>query len=200
MKNHTPPDLTLITADQDLPFYTTLLQSGIEIKGRNGETVAGFLDRLPGFTLDYIADTVQTIFLDGTANDDLTTPLAGKTPTLALSAAMPGLAGAIFRRNSFHAGLRTRTSTKAQKTGADEPLTVTLKLFNSIATEKGPGLLRKGVTLQSDRLLKFLAPREGLTGRIKGISLADHTIAAGNLAASLARIETINLKIISSHG
>ena len=200
MKNHTHPDLTLMVAEQDLPFYTTLLQSGIEIKGRSGETMAAFLDRLPGFTLDYIADTVQTIFLDGTANDDLTTPLTGKNSTIALSAAMPGLAGAIFRRNSFHAALRTRTATKAKETGGDKPPAVTLKLFNSIAAEKGPELLRRGVTILSGRLLKFLAPRDGLAGRIKNISLADDTITTDSLTENLARFETINLKIITTHG
>jgi hypothetical protein len=200
MKNQTPADLTFLIAEQDLSFYTTLLQSGIEIKGMNGETLAAFLDRLPGFTPDYVAETVQTIFLDGTASDDLTVPLTGKNPVVALSAAMPGLAGAIFRRNSFHAALRTRTSRDNRATGEDGPLLVTLKLFNSIAAERGPELLQTGVTVSSDRLLKFLAPRKMLSRKIKQISLADTTLAFDRLAIFLAPSKTINFRIITSHG
>ena len=200
MKNHTPADLTFLVAQQDLSFYTTLLQSGIEIKGMNGETMAAFLNRLPGFTLDYIADTVQTIFLDGTANDDLTTPLTGKNPVLALSAAMPGLAGAIFRRNSFHAALRTQTTSNDQKIKADEPLIVTLKLFNSIAAERGPELLQTEVIILSENLLKFLTSREMLSRRIEQISFADRTITTEQLVSSLAHFKTVNFKIITSHG
>ncbi len=103
------PSLRLTVVRDALPLFTTVLQSGIEVKTTHGETLAKFLNNFPGFTAEYLADTVQTIFLNGTAVDDLSLPLTGNNPVLALSAAMPGLAGAIFRRNSFHSALRTET-------------------------------------------------------------------------------------------
>ncbi len=195
----TQAELILTLDQQDLSFYTTLLQSGVEIKGSEGETMAIFLDRLPGFTPDYISDVVQTIFLNGTAVDDLTTPLKGENPVLALSAAMPGLAGAIFRRNSYHAGLRTQPDREVSKEIGNKPLTVTLKLFNSIALERGPGLLQTGVTITTRKFIDFLARRNTLLEKIKKVSLADTIVNKKNLLALLADIKMINLKISTTH-
>ena len=196
----TIPELILTLDQQDLPFYTTLLQSGVEIKGSEGETMAIFLDRLPGFTLDYISDVVQTIFLNGTAVDDLTTPLKGKNPVLALSAAMPGLAGAIFRRNSFHAGLRTQPDKEVSKEIKNRPLTVTLKLFNSIALERGPELLQIGVSITSRQFIDFLGKRKTLLEKIKQVSLANTIVNKKDLTALLTDIKKIKLKISTTHG
>lgn len=196
----TIPELILTLDRQDLSFYTTLLQSGVEIKGSEGETIAIFLDRLPGFTPDYISDVVQTIFLNGAAVDDLTTPLKGKNPVLALSAAMPGLAGAIFRRNSFHAGLRTQTDEKISKENENKSLTVTLKLFNSIALERGPKLLQIGVSITSRQLNNFLAKRKTLLEKIRQISLAGTIVEKKDLTTLLTDIKKITLKISTTHG
>jgi hypothetical protein len=52
--------------------------------------------------------------------DDLETVVDGSSPVIAISGAMPGLAGAIFRKNSFHAALRTsadNSSTVRQQRG-----------------------------------------------------------------------------------
>ncbi len=162
--------------------------------------MAIFLDRLPGFTLDYISDVVQTIFLNGTAVDDLTTPLKGKNPVLALSAAMPGLAGAIFRRNSFHAGLRTQPDKEVSKEIKNRPLTVTLKLFNSIALERGPELLQIGVSITSRLFIDFLGKRKTLLEKIKQVSLANTIVNKNDLTALLTDIKKIKLKISTTHG
>ncbi len=196
----TIPELILTLDRQDLSFYTTLLQSGVEIKGREGETMAIFLDRLPGFTLDYISDVVHTIFLNRKAVDDLTTPLKGKNPVLALSAAMPGLAGAIFRRNSFHAGLRTQPDKEVSKEIKNRPLTVTLKLFNSIALERGPELLQIGVSITSRLFIDFLGKRKTLLEKIKQVSLANTIVNKNDLTALLTDIKKIKLKISTTHG
>ena len=124
------PELILEVTAESLPLFTTLLQSGIEINCNDGLSMGHFLNELPGFTPEYISDIIQTIFLNGTAEDDMTTPLTGKNPVLALSAAMPGLAGAIFRKNSLHSALRTETRKKNTTESQSESLTVTLKLFN----------------------------------------------------------------------
>ena len=153
---HALPDVHVIVPSHTLLLFTTLLQSGIEIKATSGDTLGKFLDQFPGFTPEYLADTVQTIFLDGTAVDDLTLPLEGDTPVLALSAAMPGLAGAIFRKNSFHSALRTETRTQLSGSEPQKKITVTLKLFNSIARERGGDMLRQGISVRSALFSAFL--------------------------------------------
>lgn len=193
------PELSLTIDPRDISFYTTLLQSGIEIKCQPNEPVARFLDRLPGFTVDYIADIVQTIFLDGTAVDDLTTPLCGKNPVLALSAAMPGLAGAIFRRNSFHAALRTTPDKKNTQNIETKKITVTLKLFNSIASDRGPELLQNSIIIKTGHLLNYLAKRPSLLSQVKQSVLSGKTVHKEELSSLLADIPRIKLTIITTH-
>jgi len=190
-----PTDVSLIVDPQDLSFYTTLLQVGIEIKVAEGETVAQLLDKLPGFTIDYVSNVIQTIFLNGTAIDDLSSPFTGKAPVVALSAAMPGLAGAIFRRNSFHAALRTPTDTLPKKQKEPRSGSVCLKLFNSIALERGPSLLEQGVNIKTSHFTDFLTRRIPLKKRIRQMDLSGLTVTRETLIARLADIETINLKI-----
>ena len=201
MQDHSSlPKLTFTVNSQDLPFYTTLLQSGVEIKGSSSETMGHFLGRLPGFTVDYISDTVQTLFLNGTAVDDLTTELGPGDPVLAISAAMPGLAGAIFRRNSFHAALRTSTKNIIASGKKPETVFVTLKLFNSIALERGIELLYIGVCVKTLNLNNFLAKRTGLFNKVLQIELSNGLIDREDLLTFLAENKKIKLKITTPYG
>jgi hypothetical protein len=178
-----------------LPLFTTVLQSGIEVMTANGVSLGRFLSGFPGFTDDYLANTVQTIFLNGTAIDDLTTPLTGDNPVLALSAAMPGLAGAIFRKNSFHAALRTETHALPAEARGHDRLTVTLKLFNSIARERGEELLHRGVCMRTATIVGFLATRPNLLDDIVMLRLNDTTRDKADLKHILSGQDTVNLFI-----
>ena len=155
-----------------------------------------FLNELPGFTADYIGDVVQTIFLNGTAIDDLTTPLEGYNPTLALSAAMPGLAGAIFRKNSFHSALRTDTKKTGSVDKQQRDLTITLKLFNSIAQERGLELLKRGVCIKAKPILIFFSKRESLLQKISTIEFEKKIIDTTTFLSLLSQSEKINIRIV----
>lgn len=194
------PTLRMSVTGDALPLFTTVLQSGIEIKTAHGETLGKFLSNFPGFTAKYLADTVQTIFLNGTAVDDLSLPLTGNNPVLALSASMPGLAGAIFRKNSFHAALRTDTKTLPSESEQKESIFVTLKLFNSIARDRGADLLKTGLCLQSKQLANFLTNRPHLAGHIVHIQFADKEIAYEELLPVLRKTSRVNLNIIGTNG
>lgn len=179
-----------------LPLFTTVFQSGIEITTPAGSSLGQFLSTLPGFTTDYLAKTVQTIFLNGSPVDDLTILLNGERPTVALSAAMPGLAGAIFRRYSFHAALRSDTKkTQSLSPQASKPLTVTLKLFNTIALDRGRDLFCAGVRLPAAVLSSFLHKRQELTQAIQRIQLNDRDIDIAAMHQQLTLPAQIDLKI-----
>jgi len=180
---------------RSLLLFTTVLQSGIEANAESGTSLGRFLGGFPGFTAEYLADVVQTIFLNGTAVDDLTIPLTGARPKLALSAAMPGLAGAIFRKNSFHAALRTDTGSRTSGSQQNDTITVTLKLFNSIARDRGEELLQRGVCLQTDILADFLARRPNLRQDIRSIRLNSENIDKADLDRILAGHDRILLTI-----
>lgn len=191
-------DLSLLVAPGTLPFFATLLQAGIKIDAAPAESIGVFLARLPGFTAEYIATTVQTIFLNGVATDDLATPLLGNPPVLAISAAMPGLAGAIFRKNSFHAALRTEHPLAASKADTLQ-VQVTLKLFNVIARDCGATLLRRGVTIAAVHLHDFLVSRASLLPHIRQVIWAGKMVAPAELLPCLADQQTIQLTIDECH-
>ncbi|MBU1564431.1 MAG: hypothetical protein KJ630_02235 [Proteobacteria bacterium] len=188
--------LTVVT--EKLPLFTTVLQSGIEIMTPAGSGLGQFLSLLPGFTAEYLSNTVQTIFHNGTAVDDLTTLLCGERPVLALSAAMPGLAGAIFRKDSFHKALRSETKNEQPITPATRPLTVTLKLFNVIAQERGKELFAMGVCLPAAVLSSFFIKRPALLQEILQIQLDGKGIDIVAMQQLLSSPAKIHLKIFDT--
>ena len=191
------PDFHITVPSHTLPLFTTLLQSGIEIKARSGDTLGKFLDQFPGFTPEYLAETVQTIFLNGTAIDDLTLALKGDRPVLALSAAMPGLAGAIFRKNSFHSALRTETGPRNSSSEPEKEITVTLKLFNSIARERGADMLREGISVKACLLAGFLRKRPNLCQSIVAIRHKEKELSQAELIEFLEHHSDVSLNITS---
>ncbi len=197
---YSTPHCQLTVARDTLILFTTVLQSGIELKSSTGIAMGRFLNELPGFTADYVGDVVQTIFLNGTAIDDLTTPLDGDNPTLALSAAMPGLAGAIFRKNSFHSALRTDTKKTNSVGKQNRELTITLKLFNSIARERGIELLTKGVCMKAKPVFIFFKNRGALLQKISTIEFEQKIIDTTTFLNRLSQSEKINIRIVESYG
>jgi hypothetical protein len=154
------PRLMLTLPPHALIGFASLLQHGILLPVEHSVAVLPFLLSLPGFTADYIEQTVQTIFINGVAADSLDREL-GAGATLALSAAMPGLAGAIFRRQGVHGSLRSRPAETTPVTAAESGV-ITLKLFNSIATDRVQDLLSRGVLVSGKAMHDFAAMREGL--------------------------------------
>jgi len=168
----------------DLASFTTLLQSGFRVMTPGGKTLVEALIDLPGFTPDYLATTVQTIFCNGVPVDDLRLPVPGEGAVVALSAAMPGLAGAIFRKNSIHAPLRGNATAHEEPTGAAKT-SFTLKLFNSIALERGGELLRRGVVVTAAKVASFLARRPELVAGMTLITCDGRSCGKEELIAQL---------------
>lgn len=199
-EQHPQLTTTLSVLPESYHLFTTLLQSGIEVKTSSSTPITTFLCHLPGFSMQYITNTVETIFLNGNPVDDLALPFTGKSPTLALSAAMPGLAGAIFRKNSIHSALRTQTdSTDGQSTEGLE-IVVTLKLFNSIAKERGRDLLTNGILIKSAKVSKFLKSRSGLCDYITDIELGSNSITYMEFLSKISQFQTTHLKVINANG
>ncbi len=188
-------DIKITVPKDKLFLFTTLLQYGIQIKCPAGKSIAVFLEEIPTFTEEYIVEVVQTIFLDGDPADDLETVFDKEEQTLALSASMPGLAGAILRRNSFHSALRGHT-TKVNDLNFDfEECIVTLKLFNSIAQDKGPVLLDGGIFMDSKKILKFFNIRSTLIEKALYIETDNSKITTGEFLEILETDSLVRLTI-----
>ena len=183
-KNVPELSLTLKSGTDAINKIATLLQRGFILPISNPVSITELLNSLPGFSNDYIRDRVQTIFVNGLAEDNTGRQLVAGD-TLALSAAMPGLAGAIFRRGGQHASLRTRP-VEAVKGQGDQSGRITLKLFNMIATETGSQLLQTGLLIRGEVLARFFARQgERILPLIVRAELDDVAIEPEQLASVL---------------
>jgi hypothetical protein len=174
---------------------TSLLQRGFLLPINAPLSIRDVLTALPGFTPEYIDTRVQTIFVNSLAVDD-TSNILIPGDTLALSAAMPGLAGAIFRRGGRHASLRTRPISGRLNIPSDQPGRITVKLFNMIAVETGPVLLQSGIIVQGAVLASFFQRQhERILPFIRHALLEDSSIDPVKLAASFKPNDSIFLTI-----
>jgi hypothetical protein len=200
-KTETNPLFQLrVGSDKSRLLYTTLLQSGIEVKSHAGIGIGNFLCNLDGFTEEYLASSVETLFLNGTPVDDLEQPMGGSSPVLALSAAMPGLAGAIFRKNSFQSALRTTTKPLNSDHQKKEEITVTLKLFNSVAKDRGVELLQRGVTLKAAKVMAFLTKMPNRENHLQGASLNGQPLPVNEMMDFLKKYSSIKLRLVDIDG
>lgn len=139
-----------------LPFFP-LLQTGIDIPIENSISVQAILSEVCGLTDAVIRDRIQTLFLNGNPVDDFSTAMVNSGDTLALSAAMPGLVGATMRSAGKLACFRSNISHR-DKPGRENRHTgtVSLKLFNLLLKELGPGFLSRGVLIPAGKIGAFL--------------------------------------------
>ena len=149
--------LHLIVPAKNMLHFYPLLQSGFMVETDVGSSISTFLESLPGIDQSYVEDRIKTIFLDGKAVDDLETAFLEDNSTLALSAAMPGLAGATFRRGGKLASFRSQiTFLPEKKTGPPRKGIVFTKLFNLILKDLAPVFLDQGILLKPADMSDFI--------------------------------------------
>lgn len=143
-----------------IPSFFGLLRKGIKIEGEVGLSAGEYLRKEIGLSPEYMEERLKTVFLDGKPVDDFDSTFIGDGSTLALSASMPGLAGATMRRGGFYARLRgeisyrEKSEAKAVRQGI-----VSIKLFNVIAHELGPVFLERGVIVRWEDIAGLLNPQ-----------------------------------------
>jgi len=115
------------------------------------------------FLLDetYVDRRITTIFLDGKPVDAVGSARILEGSTLALSAAMPGLAGAILRRGGALAPLRANIPREEgeRSVAPERDGVITVKLFNLLVPELATGFLRRGVLLPAAEAEAFFRQR-----------------------------------------
>jgi hypothetical protein len=135
-----------------------LLRTGVGAPIPCALSVRSLLCDILGLDPQFVERRVATLFLNNSPVDDLDATLVSPGDTLALAAAMPGVAGMTMRRNSpikaMRAGITCARTTADP--GQVQAGTVTLKLFNFIALEAGPDLLDQGVLAPAPALAQAL--------------------------------------------
>jgi hypothetical protein len=155
--------VALRIAEEQLGSFFPLLQRGVTVQAEVGCSLRELLCGQFGIPADYVAGRITTIFLDNRPVDVLDSTIR-EGARVALSAAMPGLVGAVMRRSGFYAALRQGISHSetAGETKAGSG-TVRLKLFNLLLPELAPLILARGVLLERQEL-------DGLLGELSAPS------------------------------
>jgi len=141
-----------------LPAFFQLLQKGFRVEGNVGCSVRAFLCEQHGIAPEYLEKRIQTIFLDGKPVDNVDMAIVEDGATLSLSAALPGLVGAVMRRDGYYAPMRDQISYKEEFTSPKiKPGKVFMKLFNLPLIELGPMFLKRGILVSGNTLHEVLA-------------------------------------------
>jgi hypothetical protein len=152
--------LCLTVTEERLPHFCLLAGGGWTMAARVGCSVEDLLCGQWGVSREYLADRVGTIFLDGRVLDDPRRAAVADGSTIALSAPMPGIAGAMLRRGSHYAAMRSQISHAGQSAPpAAREGRVVLKLFNLVQGELGPAMLARGVQLPGKALADLFRGR-----------------------------------------
>ena len=143
-----------------IPLFFQLLGQGFRVDIQTGATVKDLLCKQLGIHEDYLAQRIQTIFLNAKVVDDIDTAIVAEEATLALSGAMPGLVGAILRSGGYYAAMRNQLShVESGPSSQAQSAKITLKLMNIVAKELGPVFLQQGIWLKGRTLREFLERR-----------------------------------------
>ena len=106
MNNRTHATLGFAIDYTDMSSFVPLLQKGFQVRVQVGRSLKHLLCEQCGINPEYLTDRIQTIFLDGKVVDNVETTTVKDGAIIALSAAMPGLAGATLRTGGLLAAFR----------------------------------------------------------------------------------------------
>ena len=145
--------IQLAVAADRFPMFFGLLRSGFSVDLTVGCSLEHMLCDQLEIAPDYLRDRAQTVFLNSSPVDDLASASVPDEAVISLSAAMPGLNGAVMRRGGPLSEMRRSIShAPDQVCRQSSPGRITLKLFNLVAKELGPQFLIRGVVVSSKAL------------------------------------------------
>jgi hypothetical protein len=150
------PSVSIAISGDAAGHFFTLLQMGFFMEAPESCSVRDFLQgpcRLDG---EYLSRMVQAVFLDGKPVDDIDAAVLTDNCVLALSGPLPGLVGAVMRRNSPYSSFRDSISYDGERTASGGKCLVRLKLFNLLIRDLGPVFLERGILVQVGDLRSLL--------------------------------------------
>jgi hypothetical protein len=139
-------------------------------------------------------EKIQTIFWQSKPVDDIEGCVVRDGGVLALSAALPGLVGAVLRRDGAWSALRD--SITYQHEDAEQTVTrgiITVKLFNFMLDEVGPLLLKRGIRIDVADLAALLND-PAVRRQLAGVYIADQEVSVEQLGSLLAGEQTVLLQ------
>jgi len=142
---------------ESMPLFLFFVQREFGVDTTVNCTVHRLLCGHLGINPDYLSHRIQTILLNGKPVDDVDDTVVRDGDRLTLSAAMPGLLGAVLRKAGYYADMRSSISWReGSVTLSSEKGRVYLKLFNLIMGELGYYFLHRGMWVRGRDLNTFL--------------------------------------------
>ena len=188
----------ILELEKDLQSrFAPVFSKGVEVKACLNVSIRELICGQLGIEESYLENRIQTIFLDGKPVDDYNTAMVRDGSMLALSAAMPGLVGAIMRRGGHFAAMRREITHDGQQSTACEPEgIVTIKLFNLTVKEIGPVLLKYGIRLSPGDLQHVMTLfADGIRRGCKKATLNDNSVTLDELSAAIEKSDRVYLQI-----
>ncbi|MCF8078281.1 MAG: hypothetical protein K9K88_03275 [Desulfobacterales bacterium] len=180
-RSNMPEIVAKISGKEPFPC-STLFGRGVKASVETGVSIRELLCGQLGIDEAYLEGRIQTIFLNGRPVDDVGTARVADGDVLSLSAAMPGLVGATLRRGGPLAAMRgTISYADSQKKEGSGKGIVTIKLFNMVARELGPGFLRRGVIVTG----------RDLSGPLKAAEKDLETLEQNGAPVSMAQLSDL---------
>jgi hypothetical protein len=140
-----------------VPIFFQLLGHGFSYRVSGGCTIKDLVCNQLGIHEDYLAERIQTIFLNSKVVDNVDSTVVNAGARLALSGPMPGLVGAILRSGGYYAAMRSQISHQENKRAANkQSVMITIKLLNIVAKELGAEFLQRGIRLKGKNLREFI--------------------------------------------
>ncbi len=149
---HSAVPLELALPSSHISFFFPILQKGFLVQARVGISLRDLLCVDFGLTPEFVQERLKTIFLDGKPVDDLDATIIQSGSTLALSGALPGIAGAILRSGSPLASFRSRGGTQNPTPAFQGMGFVAIKIFNLLLADLGPHFLSRGIWISRQNL------------------------------------------------
>jgi hypothetical protein len=146
----------LIVARDWIHVFFSLLRHGFMVKTQVGCSIKTMLCKALGLDDNYVEGRIKTIFLDAKPVDDIRTACINDGSVLALSGAMPGLAGATLRRGGPLVSFRGSISCRSNgKNALSQNGHVFVKLFNLLVKDLGSIFLKQGILIKKKQLEDF---------------------------------------------
>jgi len=152
-------ELTLTLEQSQLEPFNDLFQRGFTVPAVTGCSLSSFLTEQMQIDPGYVKERITTIFLDGDVVDSPEAAIIQDGSRIALSASMPGVAGATMRRGGAYSPMRraiTRATEAAPAVAAGAAGTVLVKLFNLLLGELGKTFLAHGIVLEQREVMAIL--------------------------------------------
>lgn len=191
--------LSLFVKTELVPRFFQLLGHGFYVNVQTGCSLKELLCNQLGIQEDYLAQRIQTIFLNAKVVDDVNSAIVNDSSVLALSGAMPGLVGAILRSGGYYAAMRSQIShEKNMPTSQLKDGKITLKLLNLVVKELGPTFLQNGILIKRKALQEFIESHlDELKARCVAVELNDKPVEIDNLRNADWKTKSIFLQVKS---